>query len=238
LQFKVGLSLPARQNPRENRLRVISRQPPIHGLSVKYPNFINHSRLTVPTVSKDSTARTARDRRTIFLMPESDLPCLDFLEATPEILRGLMREISDDDARWKPAPDRFSIAEVLAHLSHSDSHCYRMRVDRFLTEEKPSFESDDAQMHLDLYRDADPKEAFDHFEKQRESNIGFLKNLPPGSGNRKANHAEVGEITLAQMLHEWALHDIGHIRQVAELVRARKYRNGAGPLGKSYRLHP
>jgi len=35
-------------------------------------------------------------------MLESDLPCLDFLEATPEILRGLMREISDDDARWKP----------------------------------------------------------------------------------------------------------------------------------------
>ena len=73
-------------------------------------------------------------------MPESDLPCLDLLEATPETLRGLMREISDDDARWKPAPDRFSIAEVLAHLSHSESHCYRMRVDRFLAEERPFFQ--------------------------------------------------------------------------------------------------
>jgi hypothetical protein len=171
-------------------------------------------------------------------MPESNLPCLHLLESTPEILRGLMREISDDDARWKPASDRFSIAEVFAHLSHSDSHCYRMRVDRFLKEEKPFFESDDAQMHLDLYRDADPKEAFDRFEEQRRNNIEFLKNLPPGSGDRKANHAEVGEITLAQMLHEWALHDVGHIRQVAELVRARKYRDGAGPLGESYQLNP
>lgn len=171
-------------------------------------------------------------------MLESDLPCLDLLEATPEILRGLMREISDDDARWKPAPDRFSIAEVLAHLSHSEGHCYRMRVDRFLKEENPFFEADDAQMYLDLYRDADPEDSFDHFEKQRENNTEFLKNLPPGSGDRKANHAEVGEITLAQMLHEWALHDIGHIRQVAELVRARKYLNGAGPLGKSYQLKP
>ena len=171
-------------------------------------------------------------------MLESDLPCLDLLAATPEILRGLMREISDDDARWKPTPDRFSIAEVLAHLSHSDSQCYRMRLDRFLKEEKPFFEADDAQMHLDLYRDADPKEAFDHFAAQRRKNIEFLENLPPGSGDRKANHAEVGEITLAQMLHEWALHDIGHIRQIAELVRARKYQNGAGPLGKSYQLNP
>ena len=48
-----------------------------------------------------------------------ELPCLDLLEATPAILRGLMWEISDEDARWKPAPARFSIAEVLAHLSHS-----------------------------------------------------------------------------------------------------------------------
>ena len=55
------------------------------------------------------------------------LPCLDLLEVTPAILRGLMSEISDEDARWKPAPDRFSIAEVLAHLSHSECHCYRAR---------------------------------------------------------------------------------------------------------------
>ncbi len=171
-------------------------------------------------------------------MLESDLPCLDLLAATPEILRGLMGGLSDDDARWKPAADRFSIAEVLAHLSHSEGHCYRMRVDRFLDEDLPFFEADDAQMYLELYRDADPEDSFDHFEEQRENNIGFLESLPPGSGERKAKHAEVGEITLAQMLHEWALHDIGHIRQIAELVRARKYLAGAGPLGKSYQLQP
>jgi hypothetical protein len=53
-----------------------------------------------------------------------------------------------------------------------------------------------------------------------------------------AVHREVGEITLAQMLHELALHDLGHIRQVAELVRARKFLAGAGPLGRSYELKP
>jgi hypothetical protein len=73
-----------------------------------------------------------------------ELPCLDLLEATPAILRGLMAEISEDDARWKPADDRFSIAEVLSHLSHSEGHCYRARVDRFLAEDYPEFEPDDA----------------------------------------------------------------------------------------------
>ena len=84
----------------------------------------------------------------------------------------------------------------------------------------------------------DPEDAFDHFEEQRETNIEALRDLPPGAGDRKAIHEKVGPITLAQMLHEWALHDLGHIRQIAELVRARKYLAGAGPLGEFYQLEP
>jgi hypothetical protein len=171
-------------------------------------------------------------------MDDNPLPCLDLLEATPGILRGLMSEVSDEDARWKPAPDRFSIAEVLAHLAHSEGHCYRLRVNRFLSEERPEFEPDDAQFHLDLYRNADPEDEFDHFEEQRDTNIEFLRGLPATAGERVALHREAGEITMSQMLHEWALHDLGHIRQIAELVRARKYLQGAGPLGRSYQLKP
>jgi hypothetical protein len=172
------------------------------------------------------------------VLMNDELPCLDLLEATPAILRGLMSVISDEDARWKPAPDRFSIAEVLAHLSHSEGHCYRARVDKFLSAEMPEFEPDDAQMHLALYKDAHPEEDFGHFEDQREANIELLSGLPAEAGTRKARHLAAGEITLSQMLHEWALHDLGHVRQIAELVRARKYLAGAGPLGEDYRLKP
>jgi len=171
-------------------------------------------------------------------MTENHLPCLDLLEATPEILRGLMTELTDEDARWKPAADRFSVAEVLAHLSHSEGHCYRMRLDRFMTESRPEFAADDAQMYLDLYRDADPEDAFDHFEEQREMNVEALRKLPAGAGDRIAMHQEFGQVTLAQMLNEWALHDLGHIRQIAELVRARKYAAAAGPMAASYDLKP
>jgi hypothetical protein len=166
------------------------------------------------------------------------LPCLDLLAATPAILRGLMTEISEQDARWKPADDRFSIAEVLSHLSHSEGHCYRGRLDRFLAEEMPVFEADDAQMHLELYKNADPEDALGRFEDRRGANLELLRRLPAETGERKAAHKAAGEITLSQMLHEWALHDIGHVRQIAELVRARKYLAGAGPLGEDYRLKP
>lgn len=173
----------------------------------------------------------------MFLLND-ELPCLELLRATPAMLRGLMSEISGEDARWKPAPDRFSIAEVLAHLSHSEGHCYRARVDKFLSEDMPELEPDEAQMHLELYKNADPKEQFGQFEDQRKTNIELLRGLPAGTGARKARHLTAGEITLSQMLHEWALHDLGHVRQIAELVRARKYLAGAGPLGEDYRLKP
>jgi hypothetical protein len=171
-------------------------------------------------------------------MTDDRLPCLGLLEATPDILRGLMTELTEAEARWKPAPGRFSVAEGLAHLSHSEGHFYRMRLDRFMAETRPEFEPDDAQMYLDIYRDADPEDAFDHFEEQREDNIEFPRSLPAGAGERLALHKEYGEITLSQMLNEWALHDLGHIRQIAELARARKYLAGAGPMAASYNLNP
>jgi hypothetical protein len=111
-------------------------------------------------------------------------------------------------------------------------------VDRFLSEELPELEPDDAQMYLEVYRSADPEEDFARFEDQRKANIELLRGLPAEAGNRKAMHRSAGEITLSQMLHEWALHDLRHVRQIAELLRARKYLAGAGPLGEEYKLKP
>ena len=169
---------------------------------------------------------------------ELELDCLDQLEATTAILRGLMCDMSVEDTEWKPAPDRFSVAEVLAHLSHSEADCYRARVDRFMSELLPEFESDDAAMYLELYRNANAEDALCHFEKQRAANVEYLRTLPRSAGERRARHKEAGEINLQQMLHEWTMHDLGHIRQIAELVRARKHLRAAGKLGDSYSLKP
>ena len=102
--------------------------------------------------------------------------------------------------------------------------------------EEPQAEQQRARQ-VDASRHA--KQAGDEADRdQRETNIEFLRDLPDGAGDRVALHREFGEITLAQMLNEWALHDLGHIRQVAELVRARKYHAGAGAMAASYHLKP
>ena len=171
-------------------------------------------------------------------MEQHRLPCLGLLAATPGILRGMTCELTADDAQWKPGPDRFSVAEVMAHLSHSEGHCYRTRVERILAELEPELEPDEASMYLDLYRGRVAETELRQFEEQRAENVAFLGSLPAEAGLRGARHKEAGRITLAQMLHEWALHDLGHVRQVAEIARARRYREGAGPLGDSYLLRP
>jgi hypothetical protein len=37
---------------------------------------------------------------------------------------------------------------------------------------------------------------------------------------------------LSEMLNEWANHDLGHIRQIAELYRARAFHPHSGPFMK------
>jgi hypothetical protein len=56
-----------------------------------------------------------------------------------------------------------------------------------------------------------------------QSRLRLIAGIGCSAGDRRAHHKAAGEITLQQMLHEWAMHDLGHIRQIAELVRARKH---------------
>ena len=114
-------------------------------------------------------------------MAESGLPCLDLLEATPGILRGLTTELTEEDARWKPAPERFSVAEVLAHLAHSESHCYRMRLDRFMAETHPEFDPECANVTRPVPQ-CPSGEAFEFFP------LGYLgQNAIPGSLRTPSN---------------------------------------------------
>ena len=145
-------------------------------------------------------------------------------------------------AQWtfKPAPDRWSIAEVLEHLSHTEGHDFRPRVEAAVTEDRPQWETYDEQAYsaAGQYSGRDPEDSFDHFEERREDNLAFLRALPAGAGERVAIHPKLGPITVAELLNEWAFHDLGHIRQIAELIRARKYYPRIGAFQKICKVNP
>src|SRR4051812_37558402 len=72
--------------------------------------------------------------------PQLEHPAIDHLVATPDIVRALLTGISDEQAYWKPAPQRYSIAELLEHLSHVEAHCFRVRFDEILASDDPEIE--------------------------------------------------------------------------------------------------
>jgi hypothetical protein len=54
------------------------------------------------------------------------------LQATPEIVKLLASHLSDSQAAAKPTPDGWCVAEIVAHLAHTEEHCYDARVQRIL----------------------------------------------------------------------------------------------------------
>jgi len=169
-------------------------------------------------------------------------PALDHLSATPEILRLIMAGVSDQQTQWKPAPDRWSIAEVLEHLSHVEAHCFRARIDLMVSQNEPDIEAydQDALAAEGVYSNREAEESFAHWEEQREDNSDFLRELDAGVLSRTARHPALGTVTVEDLLNEWAFHDLGHVRQITELVRAQMYYPNLGPfLTQSYnKVHP
>ena len=52
------------------------------------------------------------------------LPGMAVLEQTPIIIEKIVWAATDEQMHWKPAADRWSIAEVLAHLADTEAVSY------------------------------------------------------------------------------------------------------------------
>ena len=168
------------------------------------------------------------------------LPGILQLESTPEIFRLMLAGLTPAQTQWKPEPDRFSIAELLEHLSHVEGHFFREAAERIATQDHPEIAPYDQNAYYasGIYSGRDAEDSFDHWEEQREDNIAFLNGLKLPAADRLGEHPELGDITLGNLLNEWALHDLGHVRQLAELVRAIRYYPELGPMQKQYTLKP
>jgi hypothetical protein len=152
----------------------------------------------------------------------------------------LLEDLTQEEAGWKPSPDRWSIAEVIEHLSHVEGHGFRSRVDDILALELPEIPpyDQDAFAAKGQYSGRDLEDSFDHWEDQRESNLEFLRGLDDALLSRLGKHETLGTISLGDLLHQWAFHDMGHLRQILELLRAKRHFPHMGNFKSIYRIHP
>src|ERR1700679_2626845 len=68
------------------------------------------------------------------------LPGLTVLEQTPIIIEKIVWAASDEQLHWKPAVDRWSISEVLAHLAEVEVVRFRDRMELVLEKNNTKLE--------------------------------------------------------------------------------------------------
>ncbi len=168
------------------------------------------------------------------------LPGIDHLSTMPHIVQGLLAGLSPEDLRWKPAPDRWSISEVLTHLAHCERICFSPRLHAIVEQDDPDVEAYDpyALERQGTYQTRFALAALEDFLSARHASLEYLHNVPLAAVDRTARHPTLGSFTLADMLNEWAFHDLGHVRQIAELARAVKYFPSLGPFQSQYTVKP
>ena len=160
-------------------------------------------------------------------------PAISLLGKTPQLLETLLGALPGELLQWKPNPDRWSISEVLAHLSALEAvHADRVR--QMMAEDSPvlaRYDLEGAKARKEYSRGSGA-ENFAQFTRLRRLTAALLNNLPASAGARSGIHSELGTITLSHRLHEWASHDLGHLRQIEELYRAHAFHPNSGPFMK------
>lgn len=171
--------------------------------------------------------------------PAGALPGVTVLEQTPIIIEKIVLSATDEQMGWKPAMDRWSISEVLGHLAEAEVLGFRERVRVMMEEKNPAIESYDQNAAYAAGKYAGlGRENLKKFCHERDRSLSFLRYVSPDVLGRKGQHSTIGSFTIGQLLNEWAFHDLGHIRQIAELLRSRAFYPHCGPFQQYYKINP
>ena len=166
------------------------------------------------------------------------MPGLHILEQTAGILRNLITNATQEDLDWQPRPDRWSISMVLAHLADVEVKGFMSRFRDIVEQDSPFLPTYD---QLALFRDRnkfDGRAELNRFASLRAGTLAWLEAAPSDAAERTGRHQQLGVISFAQLLNEFAFHDPGHIRQVIELYRSHAFYPKMGVFQSYYKINP
>ncbi len=143
---------------------------------------------------------------------------IDVLVSTPDALRKLLRGLTERQLAKRPAPGKWSIKEIVAHLADGEAVLgFRYRF--VAAHEKPALPGYDQDAFAEKLGVANAKtqDLLDDFAMLRAANIGLLERLPDEALLRVGIHSERGEESILQMVMMYAGHDRWHLSQVETL---------------------
>ena len=143
------------------------------------------------------------------------------LAATAQRIDGLIAGMSQRDLRQRPAAQKWSVAEILAHLADSEVVTgWRLR--QILGAPGTSIQAfdQDAWAASGHYGERDTGRSLAQFRALRDVNLELLTYLTPEQWQHHGMHAERGRETIEHIVRMLAGHDVNHSRQIESICRA------------------
>jgi hypothetical protein len=141
---------------------------------------------------------------------------IEKLEQTHAILTDLTVGLNNTVLDYLPAPDEWSIRDILAHYVDDEKFVMRTRLERIMKEENPTLPShNEKQWYSNRNKSRDQLvELLADFAIQRAASLNIIYALSESDWLRTANHPEYGQFTAEAWLEIWLQHDLVHIEQI------------------------
>ena len=156
------------------------------------------------------------------------------LSSTAARWQALTATLPAELLRRAPATGEWPALTCLLHLLDTEHHVFPSRVRAFLAGENfPAFDPD-GQGTKDTGQD--PTALAAEFAQLRAASLDLLAGVSASDLPRTARHSELGTVTLGELLHEWAAHDLNHTVQ-AERALMQPFIAGCGPWRPNFADH-
>jgi hypothetical protein len=146
------------------------------------------------------------------------------LKSLPNEIEHLVKDLSPDDMRWRPIPNKWTIGEIICHLRDVERDAFQIRLRRSLFESEPVFELFDqnAACVNGNYIEQDHRKALAEFRELREETVSALTSVPLEFWERTGTHPERGTKTVEeQVTHQVKNHDVSHLNNIRDILRIR-----------------
>lgn len=136
--------------------------------------------------------------------------------------------------RRRPAPDQWSVLEQVNHLHDEERLDFRVRL-KFILDGTPEKAPpiDPPRWAVEgRYNERDPEESLANFMDERAKSLEWLEGLD-GMDPQKSYKAPFGELKAGDVLYSWLMHDLLHLRQMAD-TQAQCHAEDAKPYSVEY----
>ena len=142
--------------------------------------------------------------------------------ATPKKLERLIAKASPAKLRKRPAPDKWSAAEILAHLADVEIVVsWRVRLILGAPGTPIQAFDQDAWVVATHYDQRSPRESLAQLRALRAANLALYKTLSKDQWKHFGIHSERGQESVEHLVRLIAGHDLNHLRQIENALSAR-----------------